>query len=733
MQVYDTTINESMVKINKTLDGTLEKAIDASTQLSKMPGFVQDFMLGGDFDFGGAKKVKTEDLGIIKDNASDSDIQNLAAQLAGLDKSQQSTVFKMSDLSDAAQNATKSLLGEANAGKLLSGELVDDQLKTLSLTQTTREQILQQAKLADASGKYRLAAKDDVQQKLEQAFATDECSEALKAAGQSETQLAASIVSTVVGQQVQTAATWAQKLAIDALAGTLAIAKQALVAFAIGFAVKKIQEWYKSVTEVDDKLVELANDAKETADKATQLSSSVSDLISQYEKLGDSSNWDKSDLETAKSLNEEIVETLKNQDGINNGLINQIDLQNGKYKEQLELLRQIQREQLEAANKNLTDEQEDEGAVLTDTAKKKLNTNPYLAFDSKDKDMIGKIQNVFGGTVLADNPLYKSYQFEDIDLNDPDSVLERYNELKNMLSYLEKQYKSTDLAESKFYQHLKNEASALNESAEAYQSTSDALKTNSEQLGKFDISDAMKATTPVDMSAKEIDAKIKASEKYKKVVKEVEAEEAKWYAKDAGTYGNIHNFERDKIDWNDQSRRTYSDFAKENPDEVSGDYSTVLGQWQYLDEYSDKVSGNQIFAFTPMLQTDSGLIPLTSDQLWNYFNTIIDQATNEDGEVDISKLMTLDAAGLDQKINGEMVRVKGMIAGVQGGTGSDGKKLSAADIMAMSGSSNEEIAKDVQKMYNLNLADMPDSGSNLSSYIGRSMHACCSILTIHEK
>lgn len=83
-----------MVEINKSLDGTLEKAIAASSQLNKMPGFLQTFMLGGDFAFGGAKKVKTEDLGIVENKTSDSGIQNLAAQLAGLDKSQQSAVFR---------------------------------------------------------------------------------------------------------------------------------------------------------------------------------------------------------------------------------------------------------------------------------------------------------------------------------------------------------------------------------------------------------------------------------------------------------------------------------------------------------------------------------------------------------------------------------------------------------------------------------------------------------------
>lgn len=123
-----------MVEINKSLDGTLEKAISASAQLKKMPDALQSFMLRGDFTLGGAKKVKSEELGISKnetkfDSTNDSGIQNLAAQLAGLDRSQQNAVFKMSDLSDAAQNATRSVLEQTAAQKSLSGSLVESALK----------------------------------------------------------------------------------------------------------------------------------------------------------------------------------------------------------------------------------------------------------------------------------------------------------------------------------------------------------------------------------------------------------------------------------------------------------------------------------------------------------------------------------------------------------------------------------------------------------------------------
>lgn len=232
------TINESMVKVNKTLDGTLEKAIDASAQLKKMPGILQDFVLLGDFKLGKAKRVKAEDLKINntdqKIDGSDPAIQNLAAQLAGLDKSQQFAIFKMSDLSDAAQNATRSVLEQTAAQESLSGSLVESALKANGFSDAQAKEVIQNAQLVDSAGNYLVVSKDIAQQNLETALSQGNVSAALQATNQTEKQLAATIISTVLGQQAQTATTWAQKLALDALTITLSLAKQAAISFGIG-------------------------------------------------------------------------------------------------------------------------------------------------------------------------------------------------------------------------------------------------------------------------------------------------------------------------------------------------------------------------------------------------------------------------------------------------------------------------------------------------------------------
>lgn len=719
-----------MVDINKSLDGTLEKAIQASTQLKKMPSFVQDYMLSGDFSFGKAKKVEAKKLNIDNDSididGSDPAIQNLAAQLAGLDKSQQSAIFKMSDLSDVAQNATRSVLEQTAAQESLSGSLVESALKANGFSDAQAKEVIQNAQLVDSAGNYLVVSKDIAQQNLETALSQDGVSAALQATNQTEKQLAATIVSTVLGQQAQTAATWAQKLAIDALSGGLAIAKQFLVAFIAGFITKKIQAWYKSVTEVDDKLIELADDMKEAGDKADELSSSVSDLISQYEKLGDTDNWDTDDLEIAKNLNEEIVETLKGQEGVSAALLYKLDLQNGKYQDQLNLLRQIQKEQLQAANSDLTDEKNSAADVLKDAAKKKLDTNGTYVFGS-DRQMADLVQNAIGGASV-DSTFYDFYQLGSVDLNDADSVLDYYNKLQNALSLLEGKYTTTELSASKFYNWLKNNLTEIKESATAYQEASDALQTNSEKLGKFSLSEYMAANKPTEsekLSSSEIDAKIKATKEYQDAVKEAQKTEEEWNSQGYGKYGNIDNFHRDKIDWTEENLAKYKDFVDEQnsifPGTIEkGSYSTVLGSW---DTISDEDGTEHPFAFTPMLQTDNGLVPLTEDQLWNYIDTIVEQCYDKNGKLDIDKLMELDATGLKQDINGVMMQVKGMIAGVAGGKDPNGGVYSAADILAQSGDSNEDIKNDLIDLYgpDADLTPVDDNG-NLSRYVGKSMH-----------
>lgn len=326
-----------MVEINKTLDGTLDKAISASAQLKKMPEFMQSYMLRGDFTFGKAKKVEAKKLNIDNDNpqTSDPSIQNLAAQLAGLDKSQQSAIFKMSDLSDEAQNATRSILGQTAAQESLSGSLVESALKANGFSDAQAKEVIQNAQLVDSAGNYLVVSKDIAQQNLETALSQDGVSAALQATNQTEKQLAATIVSTVLRQQVQTATTWTQKFALDALTITLSLAKQAAISFGIGlitWAASKAVDYIMNLKTRSEELVDAMNDSHDAAEQATK---DVEEIQSKIDELNDS-------LEAAgvKKI-EDIVDPAERE---------RLQAINDMLQAQLELKKQLEKDAADKAN-----------------------------------------------------------------------------------------------------------------------------------------------------------------------------------------------------------------------------------------------------------------------------------------------------------------------------------------------------------------------------------------------
>lgn len=170
-------------------------------------------------------------------------------------------------------------------------------------------------------------------------------------------------------------------------------------------------------------------------------------------------------------------------------------------------------------------------------------------------------------------------------------------------------------------------------------------------------------------------------EQYKSAINEYSDAVQKFRDQGVDKYGNIDNLNRDIIKWTSENLEKYHDFVEEqnaiNPGEIEeGGYSTVLGA-------DENIDGIQI-AFTPMLQTENGAVPLTEDQLWNYLDTIIEAAYGESDTLDIDKLLALDAEGLDENINGVVLRVKGMIAAIQGMM-LNGEQLTAADVSAIAG------------------------------------------------
>ena len=478
----------------------------------------------------------------------------------------------------------------------------------------------------------------------------------------------------------------------------------------------------KKISEASQSIETNATKSKEAADAAQSTTSSLKDLVSAYEELGDKSGWDTEDFDQAKDIQAEILDLAKEQGTLDEDKLGSIDLQNGKYQEQLAILKDITSEQLKASQKELVQSKDAQGTKLVQTAKKNNRShwigtfwsNAEMQMGDQIKDAGIDVFNWAGG-----------YGADDI--NDADSIVDYYNNLGKAIEYIIDNTTDEERAVNgkyhALYQFLMDERNALKDDVDSYTDSISALKQNQfkSDFAEWSASETKKST----QATSEIDAKIKATKEYQDAVKEAQKTEEEWNSQGYGKYGNIDNFHRDKIDWTEENLAKYKDFVDEQnsifPGTIeNGSYSTVLGSW---DTISDEDGTEHPFAFTPMLQTDNSLVPLTEDQLWNYIDTIVEQCYDENGKLDIDKLMELDATGLKQDINGVMMQVKGMIAGVAGGKDPNGGVYSAADILAQSGDTNEDIKNDLIDLYgpDADLTPVDDDG-NLSRYVGKSMH-----------
>lgn len=246
---------------------------------------------------------------------------------------------------------------------------------------------------------------------------------------------------------LNTAKTTALRLATVALNAAVSM----IAGIALNTIITKFNEWRTAI--------------ETNAQKSKELSSSMTDLISQYKELGDKSGWDTDDFAQAKDLNAEILDLLKNQSAEMDKKLRKLDLENGKYQEQIDLLNEL-------SISTLTQNKADQGKLLEQTAKGK-SSGQYVIGDSSDTDMANALGGKFGGSLDSNTGVFN---FGGFDPNDADSILAYYDKLSNALDYLGSNYDSATLEASSLYNQLKSEKNAIEDQANAYRSSSDTLK-----------------------------------------------------------------------------------------------------------------------------------------------------------------------------------------------------------------------------------------------------------------
>ncbi len=233
----------------------------------------------------------------------------------------------------------------------------------------------------------------------------------------------------------------------------------------------------KKIIEAAQRVDKLAESSKEAADAATSTTSSLSELVDEYEKLGKKSDWDTDDMEQAQKIQDEILQLAKEQGTLDEDHTKKIDLQNGKYEEQLGLLRDITKEQLKAAHTDLVQSRDAQGTKLVQTAKKNNRSHMFGTIWSKAEMRMGdQIKDAgidifnWAGGYGADN------------INDADSIVEYYNSLGKAIEYIINNTTDEERAVNgkyhALYQFLMDERDALKTDVDSYNESVASLKQN---------------------------------------------------------------------------------------------------------------------------------------------------------------------------------------------------------------------------------------------------------------
>lgn len=307
----------------------------------------------------------------------------------------------------------------------------------------------------------------------------NQCKEAANGARPSLSNLTTALIQSKVQAEGAEGAT--NKLSLSMLLlRARAILLNAALSAGIGFALSWIT---KKFVEYSQRIDTAATKSKEAAGAAQSTTSSLKDLVSAYEELGDKSGWDTEDFDQAKDIQAEILDLAKEQGTLDENKLGKLDLQNGKYEEQLGLLQDITAEQLEASRYELAQNKDAQGDKLVDTAKKNNRTHYLTVWSAPEMDMGDQIKNAgidvfnkFGG-------------YGPDKLNDADSIVDYYNEVGKALKYIIDNTTEAERAAGgtyhSLYQFLLDEQNALRDDVDSYNDSTDAINNNTNARRKL--------------------------------------------------------------------------------------------------------------------------------------------------------------------------------------------------------------------------------------------------------
>ncbi len=228
-------------------------------------------------------------------------------------------------------------------------------------------------------------------------------------------------------------------------------------------------------------LKDATDSAKQAATDFESAKTQMEEFAQSYCNLGDSAEWDTTSTEKAKSLQEQILELFKGQSSEMDDLLDKIDLANGKYEEQKQILSDI-------ALQNAKDKQSDLEANKINAIRDAQNTigwvdkfigntGRYGELYSKEAEQAKYLASKGIGTAYGTDKR-SDYNLGNFDYSKVNDVVAAYEKAGEAVAALQEKYTDEELAESSLYNSLTSLKGALEDNVNTYKDALSAYQDN---------------------------------------------------------------------------------------------------------------------------------------------------------------------------------------------------------------------------------------------------------------
>ena len=425
----------------------------------------------------------------------------------------------------------------------------------------------------------------------------------------------------------------ATKIAMDALAMAGNMVAMYLISSAISFAIKKYKEFFPTVEETRKAL----NDSKEALENQTKKVDELSKSLDEAQKK-------LRELQDARGIGDLVSdEDLKKQEQYTNELRMQLQIE--RERQAIEAKKTLKK--VGKAYNNYEQKYDSNGADIN---------NGTFAGNENFIQKSSNIEEELSNTIKA----YKSQQdiydritseLADLEGKTDKTSIKKFNSLTKQQESVSKQMTTIRETALTLHDDIKAEYDALND-----------IQNGGENLGETDLEILSKTKTGLDIYdqfVKDIAASVQSdidvkAEKLKIAQENLQNEYEKIQQWDLGDYedkikngtiqskfGNVDMDKRTIINWSNELKQTYKDALDSwNYDPEIGSIDTVFGA---SDRFGEKLKdGGWEVAFTPILPDGTFL---SKDTVYDYIETILQEAYKNDNKVTESELKSIDAQG----------------------------------------------------------------------------------------